>query len=149
MHNSVIYIPHASKQLHETTISKSGTDDDVWVAETQSAKIDQAEQKRGKSETTETERSGIGELAALNGLIETGLEFTTKSWSKSVSNIIEIWDRCSPGRASAACLVPICASGPYPNRAACKAARLSSWLIWLVAFSISCSLCSPLATPSA
>jgi hypothetical protein len=43
MPNWVSYIPHASKQLNQTTVSEGGTNDDIRVAETKRAKIDQAE----------------------------------------------------------------------------------------------------------
>ena len=72
-------IPHASKELNETTVAECQRNDDVWVAETQCAQVDQGEDECSQSEGRETERSRIGELPALLRLVETRLEITTKS----------------------------------------------------------------------
>lgn len=71
-------IPHASQKLDNTTISESRRNDDAWRTESIGSKIDQGENEGGKCKGTETEGSRVGELAVGNGLVSTGLEFTTK-----------------------------------------------------------------------
>lgn len=71
-------IPHASQKLDETAVSESSANNDVRLRETASSQVDERQDESGQGESAETERSRVGELAALGGLVETGLEFTTE-----------------------------------------------------------------------
>jgi len=71
-------IPHASKQLDQTTIGESGTNDHVGLSDVLSAHVDSAQHESGEGESAQAERSRVTELAALNGLVQTGLELTTE-----------------------------------------------------------------------
>lgn len=65
--------------MDETAIPESQSNDDAVVAgEVSSVQVDQAEQKGGQGKGRETERSRVGEFAALDRAVETRLEFTTK-----------------------------------------------------------------------
>lgn len=70
-------LPHASEKLDETAISESSADNDVGVLKTAGAQVDAGQDEGSQGESTETERSWVGELAG-GGLVETGLEVTTE-----------------------------------------------------------------------
>jgi hypothetical protein len=86
-------VPHASKQLDKTSVPISERDDEVGVCNVVGADIDQRKHESSQGESRETQRRGIGELAArwsdaaldehchkynCDLRIETGLEFTAK-----------------------------------------------------------------------
>jgi hypothetical protein len=72
------YVPHASKKLNKTTVSEGEGNDNVGGCNAPSPQVDGRQNKGGEGESTETERSRVGELAALDGPVETGLELTTE-----------------------------------------------------------------------
>lgn len=71
-------IPHASKQLNETTVTESKTNNDVRAGDIQGSHVDGAQDESGEGESAEAERRRIGELATLDGLVQTRLELTTE-----------------------------------------------------------------------
>jgi len=73
------YVPHASEKLNQTTVCESGTNDNVRLSDTASTKVNEREDEGGEGEGAQTEGCRVGELAVGNGLVETGLEFTTES----------------------------------------------------------------------
>ena len=73
-----VYVPHASKQLHQSTVAERETHDQVWRAQAACTHIDQAKDEGGESESTETEWCRVGEFAVLDTLVETWLELTTE-----------------------------------------------------------------------
>ena len=78
-HRYLGYIPHASEKLDQTSVCESGTNDDVGFSDTASTKVDEREDESSESEGAEAERCRVGELAVGDGLVKTGLEFTTES----------------------------------------------------------------------
>lgn len=64
--------------MHKPTISKSQRNDEIRRRNTADLEVDQGEDEGGEGESRQTQRRGIGELAVLGGLVETGLEFTTE-----------------------------------------------------------------------
>lgn len=103
------HFPHAGKKLDKTTVGESSTDDERRLGDTTSAQVDERENKSGKGESAQTERSRVGELAVVDGPVETGLELTTKGWktdgvagvdvSQWVSTVV-VWLALSSGRSS-------------------------------------------------
>ena len=71
-------IPHASKQLDETTVTESKTDDNVGLGDVTSAHVDSRKDESGQGESRQAQRSRVGELAALDRLVQTRLELTTE-----------------------------------------------------------------------
>lgn len=71
-------IPHASEKLDKTTVSEGEGNGNVGSGDTASLQVDARQDKGGEGESTETERGRVGELAALDGPVETGLELTTE-----------------------------------------------------------------------
>jgi hypothetical protein len=72
------HFPHASKQLNETTISESQTNDNVVRRDTTGSHVDQTQEESGEGESAETQRRRVGELALLDRLVQTRLEFTSE-----------------------------------------------------------------------
>lgn len=73
------YVPHASKQLHKPTISKSDTDDKVGLGQTTSSHIDQTKDEGSQGESAQAKRCRIGKFAALDLSVQTRLELSSKS----------------------------------------------------------------------
>lgn len=71
-------IPHASKQLDETTVTKGESDDNVRRSNAVGTQVDERQDESGKGKGTKTQGGRVGELSLLGALVETGLEFTTK-----------------------------------------------------------------------
>lgn len=71
-------IPHASKQLHQSSVSKSNTDDEIRSSQTPGTHVDQAQDEGGQGESGEAQGRRIGESAILDLLVETRLELTTE-----------------------------------------------------------------------
>ena len=67
--SSELYSPHSCKELNETTIAESNTDDQIWPRDASSADIDQRQDEGGEGEGRETERSWVGELATFDTLV--------------------------------------------------------------------------------
>lgn len=74
------HVPHASKQLHQSTVSEGNTDNQVGRAQASSAHVDQAQHESGESESGKAQRCRIGEPTFLDALVETGLELSSESW---------------------------------------------------------------------
>lgn len=72
------HIPHACEQLNESTISKSEGNDEVRRSNATGLEVDQGEHEGGEGESRQAQRSRVGELPLGDGLVETGLEFTTE-----------------------------------------------------------------------
>jgi hypothetical protein len=81
------YIPHAGKQLNKTTISKSKTDNNVWRANIPSTDVDSTQHESSQGESAEAQRRRVTELATLNGLVQTGLELSTKGWERRLVDV--------------------------------------------------------------
>lgn len=64
--------------MNKTTVTESKTDNDVGAGDIQGTHVDGAQDESSEGESAQAERSGIGELAALDGLVQTGLELTTE-----------------------------------------------------------------------
>lgn len=71
-------IPHASKELDKTTVAKGQTDDNVGLGDITRAHVDGRQHKRSQGESRQAQRSWVGELTALDGLVQTGLELTSE-----------------------------------------------------------------------
>lgn len=85
--------PHASQELHKPAITKGQGDDDVRGGDTTGLEVDGGEDESSQGEGTEAERGGVGELAALNGLVQTGLELTTKGREASIVAAVGVGER--------------------------------------------------------
>jgi hypothetical protein len=64
--------------LDKSTVAEGQGDDDVVCLDTSGSQIDQTEHEGGQGEGRQAERSRVGEFAALDGLVETRLKFTTE-----------------------------------------------------------------------
>ena len=71
-------IPHASKQLHQASVSKSNTDDEIGGSQAPGTHIDQAQDKGSQGESGEAQGRRVGDSAVLDLLVETRLELTTE-----------------------------------------------------------------------
>lgn len=71
-------LPHAGEQLNETTITESQSDDNVGSGDVASTHVDAAQHESGERESTQTQRSRVGELALLNRPEQTGLHLTSE-----------------------------------------------------------------------
>ena len=80
-------LPHTSQQLDETTVTESESDDNVGRGDTASVHVDGAQNEGGEGESAQAERSRVGELAFLDGLVQTGLELTTEGTEASLTGI--------------------------------------------------------------
>lgn len=81
------YIPHAGKQLNQTTIRECSTDDDAGLGDILGVHVDRTQDESGEGESTQAQRSRVTELAALDGLIQTRLELTTKGRQTSLVGV--------------------------------------------------------------
>lgn len=72
------HLPHASKQLNKTTITESKSNNNVGSSDVASTHVDAAQNECGKGESTQTQRSRVGKLALLNGLVQTRLELSSE-----------------------------------------------------------------------
>lgn len=72
------YIPHAGKQLNDTTVGKGRPDDDVGLGDVTGAHVDAAQHEGGEGEGAEAQRGRVGKLAVLDGAVQAGLEFTSE-----------------------------------------------------------------------
>lgn len=81
------YIPHTSQQLDKTTITESQSDNNVGLSDISGTHVDCAQHESGEGESAQAQRSRVTELAALNGLVQTGLELTTEGTELSLSGV--------------------------------------------------------------
>lgn len=72
------HVPHAGQQLHQTTITKGQTDDDVGFIDVSGLHVDQAQHKGRQREGTQAQGRGVGQFAVLDRTVETRLEFSTE-----------------------------------------------------------------------
>lgn len=77
-------LPHASKQLNDTTIAKGKGHSDIGDGDATGLQVDSRQDESGQGEGAQAEGSRIGELAPLNGLVQTRLELTTEGGKASV-----------------------------------------------------------------
>lgn len=75
-----VNLPHTSQELDQATIAKGKGNNNVGNIDTAGAQIDSRKDESGESESTQTQRRRVGELALLHRPPETGLEFTTEGW---------------------------------------------------------------------
>ena len=73
-------IPHASKQLHQSTVPKRNAYDQIRRAQSSRPHVDQTQYECRQGESRQAQWSGIGDLAVLHLAIQTRLEFTSESW---------------------------------------------------------------------
>ena len=71
-------LPHAGKQLNETTIAERGANHDIGRSSAACAQVDEREQESGQGESAETERRWVGNLLVLDLFVNTRLEATTE-----------------------------------------------------------------------
>lgn len=83
-------LPHAGKELDETTIAKSQGDDNVGHGDAACVEVDGREHKRGEGEGAEAERRRVGKLARLDRAIETGLELTAEGGQASIGAGVDV-----------------------------------------------------------
>lgn len=76
------HLPHTSKELDKTTVCESCSNDDVWSGHTSGTQVDQGQDEGGQSESTETKRSWVGELAVCSASVCSRLELTTEGWQE-------------------------------------------------------------------
>lgn len=75
--NGARHIPHAGEQLNETSIPVGKSNNETRRANAFCVDVDQRQDESRESESTETERSRVGELA-VRWAVETRLEITTE-----------------------------------------------------------------------
>lgn len=61
----ILYIPHASEELDQTSVSKGEGDGNVGRSHAASVEVDARKDERGKGEGRETEGCRVGELSVL------------------------------------------------------------------------------------
>lgn len=71
-------IPHASKQLHQASVSKGQTDHQIGRTQPPRPHVDQAQDEGGQGESAQAQRRRIGNATVFDLLVETGLEFSSK-----------------------------------------------------------------------
>lgn len=72
------YSPHACQQLHQSTIAKSDAHHQTGLGQATCAHIDQTQHEGCQGESAQSQGSRIGNLAVLDLLVHTRLEFTSK-----------------------------------------------------------------------
>lgn len=82
--------PHAGQELHEPAVAESQGDDDVRGGDTTGLEVDGGEDEGGQGEGAEAERGRVGDLAVLDGLVQTGLELTTKGREASIVAAVSV-----------------------------------------------------------
>lgn len=98
-------IPHASKQLNKTTITKSETNDDIRRSDVTSTHVDTSKHKGSQGESAQTKGRGITKLAVGHGPVQTRLEFTTKGRKTSLVGVDLSKRTVSKARSSASDLM--------------------------------------------
>jgi hypothetical protein len=78
VYTTALNLPHACKQLDQTTVCEGRGNDDVWLSNTTGVQIDQREDECSQGESRQAERCWIGD-SFLWSSVETGLESTTES----------------------------------------------------------------------
>ena len=73
-----MHLPHASKQLYQSTIAESNTDHQIGCTQPSCPHIDQAQDEGGQGESAQTEGCWVGNVAVLDLFVETRLEFTSE-----------------------------------------------------------------------
>ena len=86
----VLYVPHTSEKLDETTVAQGQGNDDVGHSHATGLEIDGGENEGGERESAETQGSRVGELAGLDRTVETRLELTTEGGEPSLSVGVEM-----------------------------------------------------------
>lgn len=71
-----MHLPHASKQLYQSTIAKSNTNHEIRCTQPSCPHIDQAQDEGSQGESAQTEGRWVGYVAVLDLFVETRLEFT-------------------------------------------------------------------------
>lgn len=83
-------LPHAGEELDETAIPKGQGDYDVGHGDAARVEVDGREHKRGERKGAQTERRRVGELARLDGAVQTGLELTAEGGQASVGAGVDV-----------------------------------------------------------
>lgn len=71
-------IPHASKQLHQASVSKGKTDNQIGSAQPPGPHVNQAQDEGGQGESGQAQGRRVGETTVLDLLVETRLELSSK-----------------------------------------------------------------------
>ena len=71
-------IPHASEQLHQASVSKGNTDDQIGSTQPPCPHIDQAQDEGGQGESRQAQGRRIGDTTVLDLLVETGLKLSSE-----------------------------------------------------------------------
>lgn len=72
-------IPHAGKQLHQTSVSKGKTDHQIGSTEPSCPHVDQTQDEGGQGEGAQTQGCRVGDTTVLDLLVETGLKLSSES----------------------------------------------------------------------
>ena len=64
--------------MHQASVSKSNTDDEIGGSQPSGTHIDQAQDEGGQGESGEAQRRRVGDSTVLDLLVETRLEFTAE-----------------------------------------------------------------------
>ncbi|KAG5296418.1 hypothetical protein I7I50_09543 [Histoplasma capsulatum G186AR] len=73
---SLSHSPHAREQLHEAAIPVRRRNHQIGRGYPARLHVDQTEDEGGEGESRQTQRRRVGELALLDGAVQTGLELT-------------------------------------------------------------------------
>ena len=90
------YVPHACEELHQTTVPKGERHHEIRLRNAAGPHVDQTQDEGGQGERAQSQRSGVGELAALDGLVGTRLELTTKGRQEARFGGVDLSERAIP-----------------------------------------------------
>jgi hypothetical protein len=96
------YIPHAGEQLDKTTVAERQGDDYVGRRDIPCAHVDKTQDESSEGESAQAEGGGIGELAALDRLVQTGLELTTEGGQGGLCGV-DVGERSVSEAGGSAC----------------------------------------------
>ncbi len=71
-------IPHAREQLHQASVSKRNTDDQIGSTQPPCSHVDQAQDEGGQGESRQAQGRRVGDTTVLDLLVETGLKFSSE-----------------------------------------------------------------------
>ena len=99
-------VPHARKQLNQTSIPKRQPDDDIRLRQSPCPNIDKTEHERRQRKSAQAQRRRVRKLSLRNALICTRLELSSKGGETSRLAGVDVRERSvAKARGSFGCFV--------------------------------------------
>lgn len=80
-------IPHAREQLHQTSIRKGKPDQNIRLGNSPHFHLNQSQNERAQRKGAQSQGRRVGDLAILDGAIETRLELAPKGWETGLRGL--------------------------------------------------------------